>query len=1095
MARYGKKISVATLISLTTTVTPHAGAQSFDTIINVPPDVAPSEIGSNTQLNVFDGGMVGDNFVAGTAGSANTNIEVNVLGGSVGTGFDAHPGSEVTISGGSMGNFDAFGSVVTISGGSVGENFHARDESVVTISGGSVGEHFRVQYNSVVTISGGSIDKNFHVRDDSEATISGGSIGDSMQVIADSLMTIMGGSFQLDGVGIETVALPGQSEIVDIPFGVLFTGVLADGTPFAFHSRESDFFDSEVLRLSAVELPPVGPALITGSTGVIPMGIREGQTLVLDAGSVAPDHFNAGAGSTVEIQEGSVVGENFEAVGATVTITGGSVGDAFDAFAGSKVTISGGSVGNDFTAGQNSEVTISGGSIGNRFDAGQNSEVTISGGSIGNRFDAGQNSEVTISGGSIGNRFDAGRNSVVTISGGTVGDAFDAHAVADSEVTIMGGSFQLDGVEIDTVALPGQSAIVDIPRGVLFTGVLADGTPFAFHSDDRLIDGHSDVFDSEALRLTVVELPLVGPALITGSTDPLPLGIREGQTVVLDAGSVMGDHFNAGTGSTVEIHEGAVVGENLEAVGATVTISGGMVGDGLDAFSGSHVTISGGDVGGDFDAHSGSQVTISGGHIGPSLDDSSSFDVTSALEASDGSEVTMTGGSVGSLFFARPGSKVTISGGSIGRFIGTGQTTISGGTFGDGFGVGRFPESTDPDDGLTLVGGAFQLDGVAIDAVVMPGQSALVEIPANVSFSGVLADGTPFAFHSGEGDVFASGFLRLSAVALPAIGPALITGSTDSIPQGIREGQTLILDAGSEVSNNFGAAWGSTVEIQDGAVMGHNFEAVGATVRVTGGTVGRNFGAFAGSHVTISGGSVGTDQVLGSRFRALAGSEVAISGGTVGRFFEAHTGSVVTISGGIVDDNFLVLGGRVMITGGTVGSDLDVQDGSIVTISGGTVGSDMQVHSGGEATISGGSIGSYFEVFRDGIVTISGGTVGDNFDASDESTVNLVGLSFILDGVDISNQLPFDELFTVEDRDVSLSGLLADGSPFSFDLNTSYDLSIGDFFSPDATLTLRLVPEPGAGLLALLGAVGMGGCRDSWGRRRNARTADSNRLA
>ena len=48
-----------------------------------------------------------------------------------------------------------------------------------------------------------------------------------------------------------------------------------------------------------------------------------------------------------------------------------------------------------------------------------------------------------------------------------------------------------------------------------------------------------------------------------------------------------------------------------------------------------------------------------------------------------------------------------------------------------------------------------------------------------------------------------------------------------------------------------------------------------------------------------------------------------------------------------------------------------------------------------------------------------------------------------------------DQAFTIENRDVILTGLLADGTAFSFDLNTEF--YYGEFFSPDATLTVTLV--------------------------------------
>ena len=68
------------------------------------------------------------------------------------------------------------------------------------------------------------------------------------------------------------------------------------------------------------------------------------------------------------------------------------------------------------------------------------------------------------------------------------------------------------------------------------------------------------------------------------------------------------------------------------------------------------------------------------------------------------------------------------------------------------------------------------------------------------------------------------------------------------------------------------------------------------------------------------------------------------------------------------------------------------------------------------------------------------------------------------------DDLVLDQSFTVFDRgpDLILSGLLADGTAFDFDLNQidSSFLSV-DFFDSSSTLTITrvaAVPEPGCGL-------------------------------
>ena len=105
-------------------------------------------------------------------------------------------------------------------------------------------------------------------------------------------------------------------------------------------------------------------------------------------------------------------------------------------------------------------------------------------------------------------------------------------------------------------------------------------------------------------------------------------------------------------------------------------------------------------------------------------------------------------------------------------------------------------------------------------------------------------------------------------------------------------------------------------------------------------------------------------------------------------------------------------------------------------------------------------------------VNISGGEVGSGFDAFNGSTVNILGSVFLLDGLEL-DFLELGQAFTILDRDVTLSGLLANGESFSFDLNSSFS-DPQDFFAPDATLTLTLaVPEPSStAFIAIVLAMG-----------------------
>ena len=67
--------------------------------------------------------------------------------------------------------------------------------------------------------------------------------------------------------------------------------------------------------------------------------------------------------------------------------------------------------------------------------------------------------------------------------------------------------------------------------------------------------------------------------------------------------------------------------------------------------------------------------------------------------------------------------------------------------------------------------------------------------------------------------------------------------------------------------------------------------------------------------------------------------------------------------------------------------------------------------------------------------------------------VNLIGNGFILDGELLDDDLTIDQTFTILDHDATFKGLLADGSAFSFDLN-SVNVEGEDFYDPSGTLTV-----------------------------------------
>ena len=281
-------------------------------------------------------------------------------------------------------------------------------------------------------------------------------------------------------------------------------------------------------------------------------------------------------------------------------------------------------------------------------------------------------------------------------------------------------------------------------------------------------------------------------------------------------------------------------------------------------------------------------------------------------------------------------------------------------------------------------------------------------------------------------------------------------------------------------ASSFRARDGSEVNISGGTVEDAVQALSGSEINISGGSVHGFLQILEGSVLNISGGSVGddllvagivniSDGVVLGVFSATRGSEVNISGGSVGDEFYAFRGSLINISGGSVGTTGSVTGltaydsSVINVSGGSVGDLCSAREGSEVNISGGTVGIYFRAREGSVVNISGGSVGYLFQALEGSEVNISGGSMGDLFRAKSSSNVNLFGSDFALDGVLLDN-LSSGEAFTVLDRDVTLSGLLADGSAFSFDLNSvAIPGSREDAFDSSATLTVTLTSEVGLG--------------------------------
>ena len=449
----------------------------FDTVINIPTDpdfgdsVSIGGDGSTTQLNITDGGSIGDLF------EADSGSELNISGGIVGFEFNANSDSEVNISGGFIQRFSAAndgsvvnlsgglidfgfnansGSEVNISGGNIVMFFVARSGSVVNISGGNAGLFFDAESGSEVNISGGFIGNGFDAESNSDVNISGGSFGRGFRALIDSDVELIGGDFQLNGeaftgstisfgVGLTDnadMSIPTATAALLRNNGDVFTGTLADGSAFIF--SEADFDDFSEVQLTLAPLPAVdlSPIVVSTPNPNLSSSLRAGQELtLLDGGEL---NGLTAVGATLNV-EGGILGNGAEVAGSTVNISGGEVGAVFDAEAGSQINISGGVVGSAFNAESGSEVNISGGTFGSNFDA-----------------------------------------------------------FADSVINLFGSNFVLDGVPLDG-GLTTNSAFTVLDRDVILSGLLADGSPFSFDLTSFNVDTEG-YFDPDA-TLTVTLVP------------------------------------------------------------------------------------------------------------------------------------------------------------------------------------------------------------------------------------------------------------------------------------------------------------------------------------------------------------------------------------------------------------------------------------------------------------------------------------------------------------------------------------------------------------------------------------------------------------
>lgn len=617
---------------------------------------------------------------------------------------------------------------VNIYDGLVGKGISAYEGSVVNIFGGSfatgLGNALNAYSGSSVNISGGRVTAVV-ARSGSTVELSGG-VYRQVNLSSGSAVRIIGDDFRIDGVPV--AGLVDVSDTVWLsPFSTnqTLSGTFANGTPFVFSNFRTDQIASGAITLQKAELPSIGVPLLEVPGNPVPLGIRASQTLLVgNGGEVAPS-FRAGWGSTLRIEGGSV-GHSLETNGSHVELIDGSIGNSTTFFGGSLVEVQGGSIGDGVRVQKGATLRVSGGRVGIAPTIENGAQLEISGG--------------------------AGFDSLQVVG-----------AINASGIKIVGNEFRLNGQPLTNPELMtiGGSASLSINAISTLTCILADGTPFSMGSPGG----------SAPVLLQAAALPEIGPSQIDALSDPVPLGIRTGQTLEIPAGAHVGDFFRAGHGSSV-------------------VVSGGTLGRGFDAYQ--------------------SEVRFSGGKIGE------------LVAISEGSVFTMTGGEIlapppnmsGAFNLAvSSDSKAVISGGRIeGTVAIGGEFLLAGGT------ISGVRASKDSE--VQIYGTAFVLNGVDLTPGLVQ-NSPLTISDRDVLLSGILADGTEFQLDLGSSQFNALANLEIVRV-LP--GDFNVDGMVDTADYTTwRDSLGGDVDHGSGADGDFDGK----ITLADYTVWKNGFEAMG----------------------------------------------------------------------------------------------------------------------------------------------------------------------------------------------------------------------------------------------------------------------------
>ncbi|MEM7453930.1 MAG: hypothetical protein AAF456_06190, partial [Planctomycetota bacterium] len=497
-----------------------------------------------------------------------------------------------------------------------------------------------------------------------------------------------------------------------------------------------------------------------------------GGEVNISGGSIGQDCL---AGFSTFTMTGGDIGIFFFCDGSTIDVTGGTIGQYLLAsscdltiggtasigrdatISRSNIAMSGGAIASDLEIRSSSDLLFSGGEI-SSVDISQ-STVANTGGQFISSFDVMNNSVVEQDGGDVwfGPRIQSG--SVMRLAGGSVGSPLVASAGTTLEIS--GGDFEIDGV-------PAATGQVNLPVGALLTGVMSDGTVFVFNSSGGVLDSIPD----GTLTLVPAAIPPQGPAVINAPADPVPAGLRPGQTLNMQTGAAAGVNFTA-IESEINLADGWIE-RGLELVSTTLNVTGGTIGFNPKAYANSFITQSSGSVS-SMRLYDNSTYHLTGGICsGPSI--------------YDGAACSVFGGELLNWATVYQGGKLNIAAGIINRVRANvdGEVNLAGTEF-------RL---------LDLNTGALIED---LTPQIAAGQRIVIA-DRDVTLAGTLLDGSPISLNLNS--VFVSNESQFNVASIVTVGLTLedvmlvVEADSVAITRGNGSGGG-ISELGQDDSNDF----------------------------------------------------------------------------------------------------------------------------------------------------------------------------------------------------------------------------------------------------------------------------------------------------